>query len=209
MEKSLIFIAGESVFELSKQDIEWKLEEKPNEYGFLCIAADPMIEGRLYAGTFDHGLWISDDKGTSWRSAGKGISHIRVPSVAVSPTEIRNGYHVVWAGTEPSGLFRSEDGGESWTEHPNLLNLPSRSTWSFPPRPYTHHAKWIEPDLHDKNRIFVGIELGGVMKSADKGQTWEDRKPGSQYDCHTLAMHPSAKGRIYEAAGGGYAESTD
>src|SRR5699024_7490692 len=32
---------------------------------------------------------------------------------------------------------------------------------------------------------------------------------GSQYDCHTLTMNPLARNRIYEAAGGGFAESLD
>jgi len=57
------------------------------------------------------------------------------------------------------------------------------------------------------SRLFVAIELGGVMRSVDGGLTWEDRKPGSQADAHTLGTHPRAPGRVYEAAGGGYAES--
>lgn len=185
------------------------MEEKPAPYQFLCLAADPDHPGRLYGGTFDDGLWISDDNGKTWDTAGSGIAHNRVMSVAVSPTEVKNGWRVVWAGTEPSGLFRSEDGGQTWTDCPALLDLPSKSSWSFPPRPHTHHVRWIEPDIHDENRIFLGIELGGVMKSEDKGQSWEDRKPDSQYDCHTLAIHPHVPGRIYEAAGGGHAESFD
>src|SRR5699024_6137939 len=130
-------------------------------------------------------------------------------SVPVSTTEIINGFGVVWVGTEPSCLFRSEDGGKTWQHQPGLLELPSKSTWSFPPRPHTHHVRWIEPDPHEENRIFVGIEHGGVMKSEDKGKTWEDRKSGSQYDSHTLATHPLAPGRIYEAAGDGFAERLD
>lgn len=47
------------------------------------------------------------------------------------------------------------------------------------------------------------------MRSEDKGETWEDRKPGSQYDCHTMTMTTKAADRIYEAAGGGFAESLD
>jgi hypothetical protein len=47
------------------------------------------------------------------------------------------------------------------------------------------------------------------MRSQDAGLTWEDRKPGSQYDAHTLRTHPLAPGRVYEAAGGGYSESRD
>src|SRR5699024_259233 len=70
-------------------------------------------------------------------------------------------------------------------------------------------VRTIQPDIHDSKRIFVGIELGGVMRSLDNGQTWEDRKEHSQHDCHSLTMHPTEKNRIYEAAGGGFAESSD
>lgn len=209
MISSLYFVAGSSVFEVKKEDEDWTLVENKVDHIFLCMAADPVKRGRLYAGTFEDGLWISDDSGETWRQAGKGITHDSILSVAVSPTEVINELSVVWVGTEPSGLFRSEDGGKTWTAHPTLLDLPSEPTWSFPPRPYTHHVRYIQPDLHHANKIYVGIELGGVMKSVDKGKTWEDRKPGSQFDCHTLTMNQSAKGRIYEAAGGGYAESVD
>jgi len=209
MVKRLFFSAGSGVYEVSHHQGSWTLQEKKVDHGFRCLAADPAKEGRLYGGTFDHGLWITDDYGESWRPAGEGITHSRVLSVAVSQKEKINGHHVVWAGTEPSELFRSEDGGETWTSCPNLTKLSSRTEWSFPPRPHTHHVRWIQPDIHQENRIFAGIELGGVMKSEDKGKTWEDRKPGSQYDCHTMTMSPQAKDRIYEAAGGGFAESLD
>jgi hypothetical protein len=70
-------------------------------------------------------------------------------------------------------------------------------------------VRWIAPDANVAERLFVGIELGGVMRSLDTGLTWEDRKPGSQHDVHTLRTHSLAPGRVYEAAGGGYAQSTD
>src|SRR5699024_725989 len=47
------------------------------------------------------------------------------------------------------------------------------------------------------------------MRSLDQGETWEDRKEGSQFDSHDLTMTKQAEGRIYEAAGGGYAQSKD
>lgn len=209
MVSSLYFVAGSSVFEVKKKATSWELVENKVDHIFLCLTADPEKQGRLYAGTFEDGLWLSDDSGKTWRQAGEGIAHESILSVTVSPTEVINDLSVVWVGTEPSGLFRSEDGGKTWMDYPSLLNLPSEPTWSFPPRPYTHHVRYIQPDLHHENKIYVGIELGGVMKSVDQGKTWEDRKPGSQFDCHTITMNKHAKGRIYEAAGGGYAESVD
>lgn len=209
MNKSLFFIVNKSIFEVSNLRGEWQIDERKHKYELYCIAADSTKEGRLYIGTFDNGLMISDDFGKTLRPAGAGIMHKRVLSVAISPIERKNGFQVVWAGTEPSGLFRSEDGGQTWTDCPTLLDLPSKPLWSFPPRPYTHHVRWIQPDVHEENVVFAGIELGGVMRSKDKGKTWEDRKEGSQYDCHTMTMNTLAKGRIYEAAGGGFAESID
>jgi photosystem II stability/assembly factor-like uncharacterized protein len=116
---------------------------------------------------------------------------------------------VVYAGTEPSMLFRSEDDGATWQPSPSLTELPSVSTWSFPPRPWTHHVRWIALHPVDPTTIYVGIELGGVMITRDGGTTWEDRKPGSQHDAHAIATHPAAPDRVYEAAGGGVAVSMD
>jgi len=202
-------VAGESLVHVQENHGQWSLEVVDVAQRFLCLAADKRHSGRFYAGTFDDGLWKSDDFGRTWEPVGTGITSQRIPSVAVSPTEKLGEYSVVWAGTEPSGLFRSEDGGKTWTDSPTLLDIPSEPTWSFPPRPHTHHTKYIQPDIHQSERIFVGIELGGVMRSLDQGKTWEDRKPDSQFDCHSLTMHPDVPGRVYEAAGGGYAETQD
>src|SRR5699024_4237419 len=121
----LWFAAEKSLFLLSRTNGKWYLEETKTEQEFHCLVSDSVNEGRLYGGTFDDGLWISEDNGENWFPAGNGIASSRVLSVAVSPTEKKNGYPVVWAGTEPSGLYRSEDGGTTWATFPNLLKLPS------------------------------------------------------------------------------------
>jgi hypothetical protein len=87
--------------------------------------------------------------------------------------------------------------------------LPSRPTWSFPPRPWTSHVRWIAPSPHEADLLLVGIELGGLMRSTDGGATWEDHRPGAQRDVHSLAWHPRAHDRAYEAGGGGAAFSED
>src|SRR5919197_517626 len=102
-------------------------------------------------------------------------------------------------------LFRSRDSGETWVELEALRRLPSAPTWSFPPRPWTSHVRWVAPCPHDPGLLLVGIELGGLMRSEDGGRTWSDHRPGAQRDVHALAWHPSAPGRAYEAGGGGAA----
>lgn len=187
----------------------WQVDALLTGVGAQCLAIDPRDRRHLYAGTFDHGLFVSHDGGERWQQAGEGIPHGRVLSVAVSPSARVDGRGIVFAGTEPSSIYRSEDGGATWRDLPSLRSLPSAPTWSFPPRPWTSHVRWIAPSWANPDLLFAGIELGGVMRSVDGGATWEDRKPGSYHDAHAVLMHPIATERVYEAAGGGAAMSRD
>ena len=175
-------------------------------------AAEPLLEGagaqcvavrgnRVLAGTRDSGLLVSDDGGSHWEEV--ALPAPDVFSVAIGATD-----GALYAGTEPSRLFAAHDGGP-WRELEALQAIPSRERWSFPPRPWTHHVRWIAPDPHDAARLLVGIELGGVMLSEDGGETFSDRRPGARLDAHELAWHPSAPGRAYQAAGDGAAVSRD
>jgi photosystem II stability/assembly factor-like uncharacterized protein len=116
---------------------------------------------------------------------------------------------IVYAGTEPSAVFRSDTGGDGWVDLAGLRALPSADTWSFPPRPHTHHVRWLEADVSVSDRVFVAIEAGALVRTFDGGRTWRDRVRGGPYDTHTTVTHPLAPGRIYSAAGDGYFESAD
>jgi photosystem II stability/assembly factor-like uncharacterized protein len=206
----LIATTGDAVARLDLQDGEavdssFRLEG----HGAMCVAVDPHDADRMFVGTFDRGVFRSLDGGHTWQSVGEGMEDKRVLAIAISASDRVDGRSVVYAGTEPSNLYRTEDDGATWTPSPSLAQLPSASTWSFPPRPWTHHTRWIGLHPTDPDTIYVGIELGGVMVTRDRGATWEDRKPGSQYDAHALATHPAAPDRVYEAAGGGVAISDD
>ena len=78
-----------------------------------------------------------------------------------------------------------------------------------PPRPWTHHVRWIEPDVNNKEYIFVAIEAGALIKSVDGGKSWIDKAKDGPYDTHTLRTHKKVPQRLYSAAGDGYFESRD
>ncbi len=205
-----IFVAMEnSVLAIHSSKDGWRSEEHLEGTSPQCIAVDPHHSERVYCGTFEHGLWRSDDLGVSWRKVGNGIAYSKVMSVAVSPVERIGKLGVVYAGTEPSSLFRSEDGGKTWEEKTALNRLPSSKSWSFPPRPYTHHIRWIATDPIVPAQLFVAIEAGALVHSRDAGSTWEDRVPDGPFDTHTLVIHPTTRGRIYSSAGDCYYESND
>lgn len=199
---------------LSGQRVECLSVATPDSVG--DEAGDPDADGatdppRVLAGTFGAGLFRSVDGGSRFARAAastlgpEGSGPESVTAVATSPHDPA----VVWIGTEPSRAYRSADGGETVERVGGLTDLPSASEWSFPPRPDTHHVRWIEPSPADPDRWLFGIEAGALAVTADGGETWTDRPPGSRRDTHAMATHPDAPDRVYAAAGDGFAESVD
>jgi hypothetical protein len=193
---------GDAVFVVEGDAETWSARLAMEGSGAQCLAVDPRDQGTLYAGSSRQGLFKTADGGGSWDRL--DLPHDAVFSIAVSPLD-----GAVYAGCEPSMIFKSSDGGTSWRELNGLRSLPSAPSWSFPPRPWTSHVRWLAPSPHDERVLLAGIELGGVMRSADGGETWADHRPGAQPDVHSLAWHPTAAGRAYEAGGGGAAWSRD
>jgi hypothetical protein len=163
-----------------------------------CVAA---AGDTVLAGTRGRGLLVSRDGAGSWE-------RVELPEPDVFSVAIGAADGALYAGTEPSRVFVARDGG-LWTELEALHDIPSRERWSFPPRPWTHHVRWIAPDPFAAERLLVGIELGGVMLSEDGGATFSDHRPGARLDAHSLAWHPRARDRAYQAAGDGAAWSRD
>jgi photosystem II stability/assembly factor-like uncharacterized protein len=168
-----------------------------------CLSADPLVPGRVWCGTQRNGVFRSDYRGASWRSLGLQQRHIM--SLTASPAQP----DLVWVGTEPSEVWCSRDGGEAWDRTSALEELPSSPEWSFPPKPDTHHVRWIACQPHEPGRLWVAIEAGALVSTVDAGRTWRDRVRGGPWDTHELAIHPGAPDALRVAAGDGYFESDD
>ncbi len=193
---------GDGIARLDEVDGVWMVELSLVGSRAQCLAVDPADPETVFAGLRDGGVRRTRDGGRKWTDCG-------LPEPAVFSLAVSGADGAVYAGTEPSRLFRSDDGGDSWRALDGLLELPSRPTWRFPPRPWTSHVRWIAPSPHEAGLILLGIELGGLMRSTDGGETWQDHRPGAQPDVHSLAWHPRVTGRAYEAGGGGAAWSSD
>lgn len=175
----------------------WEASSALEGTGPGCVAADPARPDRVWCGTAK-GLWRSVDAGRSWSPGGRELQDLVVSAVAVTPDE-----EAVYAGIDQSALWRSRDGGSHWERLAAFNALPSAATWSFPPRPDTSHVRWISVDPGDPDHLYVCVEAGALVESADGGATWSDRVEGGPLDTHTLAVHPGAPGRLYSAAGDG------
>ena len=183
---------------LTREGGAWTSRTLLHDVPVQCVATDGE---RVLVGTRGRGALVSGNAGAGWRP-------VDLPETDVTAVAISEADGALYAGTEPSRLFVSPDGSR-WRELTALQDIPSRPRWSFPPRPWTHHVRWIAPDPHVAERLLVGIELGGLMFSDDAGASFADHRPGAKRDVHSLAWHPRAEGRVYEAAGDGAAWSHD
>ncbi|QLG49035.1 hypothetical protein [Natrinema halophilum] len=202
---------------------EWTTTTRLEGFDLECAAIQPDAPEQVFAGTVEDGLFrsrgdrferleaefgpadlaASRPDGKSANEAGPESG--TVMAVTISPHDPQ----VVYVGTEPSRIYRSRDGGDSWSHLEGLVDLPSADEWYFPPRPDTHHVRWLEVDPFDPERLYVGIEAGAFVYTRDGGETWHERPDGARRDVHSMAMHADQEGRVYTAAGDGYAESDD
>jgi hypothetical protein len=201
--KTTIYLAtARGLRVIAGSDGNWRGAVRLEDKQIQRVAADFNRNGAVYCGTFGDGIFRSDNGGAAWKAC-SGFTNPKVTALSTS------GASVVYAGTEPSMIFRSGDGGETWRELQTLLTLPSAKTWSFPPRPQTHHVQTVLPDLANPNRLHVAIEAGALLRSDDAGGSWRDRVSSGPKDTHSLAVNPHDPTRLHSAARDGYFQSVD
>ena len=120
----------------------------------LDLRQDAFNSSVFYAGTEDHGVYRSTDKGRQWiRSRGK-IEDETVYVVAVDPD--RKG--VLYAGTFAHGVYKSTDGGKHWKNAGRGLQKK------------TVHALAVYPK--NSEVIFAGTAGSGIYTSSNGGKDW-------------------------------------
>ena len=192
------------------------LPDAPQVRSVVVHPDDPSV---ILAGVHD-GPYRSTDGGDTWERLGLD-AHLPVWALAFDPVD-----HRVWyCGIGPSRLYRSTDGGDTWTDLPNAV-LPERLDMGFPTRLIS-----VVVDPTDPASIYAGVEVGGVMHSADGGETWTDcsfdlvrlaeERPElrsrllseteleGMLDTHALAVSPAAPGRPFLANRMGLFRSDD
>ena len=158
----------------------------------------------VYAGVAGQGLCRSDDGGRRWRVALRQ----NVRAVTVDPSDPE----VVYAGTEPIRLYRSEDRGESWEELTALLELPPevRAQWTYPRPPHREHIRHIFVSPEDPREIYLCLEHGGIVRTFDRGASFEDVSRGIDYlDIHHIDAAPDGAGPMFTATARGFFSATN
>ncbi|HWH78513.1 MAG TPA: hypothetical protein VNT76_14120, partial [Candidatus Binatus sp.] len=105
----------------------------------------------------------------------------------------------VMVGTVPSAVFRSKNGG--WEELEGV-RLHSAGA-NFPPSPELQsRARYLAFEPENKNRLYAGIEVGGMVLSDDGGRGWEPCNEGlTDMDIHEILASKQHSGMVFLACG--------
>ena len=158
----------------------------------------------VYAGVTEDGLYRTDDGGKNWRRVFEG----NVRAVTIDPTS--DG--VIYVGIEPIHLYRSEDGGKSWEELTGVQDLPSqvKAQWSYPRPPHREHVRHIFVHPDDPKILHVCLEHGGIVRSLDRGERWQDVSSGIDYlDIHHISSAPGRQDLYFVATARGFFKTSD
>lgn len=164
-------------------------------------------------------VFRSTDGGATWKEA----SHPPAFSKVSEGEEGRAVDKVFWlseghreeqgtwyAGTAPAGLFMTRDDGESWSSVSGFNDNPMYSEWTntggTPDGLFLHS---ILIDSRDADHIYIGISVGGIFESLDRGSSWTPLNKGVEaeflpspdvpfgHDPHCVVYHPANPDRLY------------
>jgi hypothetical protein len=172
---------------------------RASELSPLDVKVLRQANGHVLAGT-SHGVYRSDDGGRGWQPV--GLQGREVLEIMPAPSDPRT----VYAGSVPAALFRSSDGGTTWSEVDSFTQAFDGDTWGLPTIagwPSGARAHSIVVDPGDPERCLVGIEVGGVVTSADRGSTWHTTLPGGVPDIHYVVADPGQPERLFCSTGFG------
>jgi hypothetical protein len=127
---------------------------------------DPA-QNRLFAAKGTGGIWLSEDRGSSWRSIGDGLPSQIVGAVGYTPANGGTVLAISGDGTFGSGgytgygAFYSTDVGTTWLKATGIPN----GALGFA----------IEADPSNPSKVYAATSLG-LYRSTDGGQTYTNVK---------------------------------
>jgi photosystem II stability/assembly factor-like uncharacterized protein len=164
-----------------------------------ALAVHPKHPATLYLGS-EKGLFRTTDGASHWARVESPLNGLEIWSLSLLPQSP----DVIFAGTCPSRLFRSADGGRTWTEPPVKMVQDC-------PRIMHTRVTTLIADPSEPRTVWAGVEIGGLFRSRDAGQTWQPIGRGlSSLDIHALAIVPgSSAKRLFASTNNDLNVSTD
>jgi len=149
------------VFRREAESLDWQhVLTEPEAY---TVLVHPRNSGLILVGTKD-GIYRSVDGGATFRRANFPDTGMQIWSFLADPADPRR----LLAGGSPVSIYASDDAGENWTRRADP-KLPDRGKAPFAVRVMRFARHPSRP-----SEIYAALEIGGVMRSMDGGETWSD-----------------------------------
>jgi photosystem II stability/assembly factor-like uncharacterized protein len=142
-----------------------------------ALAAHPERPELIFAGT-NEGLYRTLDCGDNWDRLESPMNTVVIWSLLID----RRHPETIFAGTRPAHVFRSTDGGRSWIKLPATFERDCKGL-------IFNRLTTLISDPIDPDTVWVGVEIGGIQMSRDRGESWTTVNNGlSSLDIHGLAI---------------------
>jgi photosystem II stability/assembly factor-like uncharacterized protein len=187
-------------YRFEPQGENWAQADRALTYWQMsCVQVDPENPKRVYIGTEHSGMFVTDNGGEEWSRATPNVPCLAMSSMLALPGKLL-------VGTMPAALyFRPDNGG--WQELRGVRQGAVGGT--FPPNPDLP-ARTRVLSRENSGRLFVGIEVAGILVSDDDGETWASANAGlTDPDMHQILPSKKHHGLVVAACGEGVSRSTD
>jgi len=178
------------LYRLAAGDDRWESLTRglPEAPAIRAIAAHPDHPERVFVGT-QAGVYRSTDHGEHWDRLAIADHGLPVWSLLFDPRDPE----IMYAGYENCEIYRSADGGEHWRQLPVTVRFPDVTV-----APGANPAKRVlrlAANPVNSAELYGAIEVGGVIRSLDGGEHWENLSHGQYVNDDTVDMHGVLVGR--------------
>ncbi|MGI9410243.1 MAG: WD40/YVTN/BNR-like repeat-containing protein [Hyphomicrobiaceae bacterium] len=146
-----------------------------------AVLVHPERAGVVFAGTQD-GVWRSTDNGSTFKRSDFPDAKRQVWSFLIDSRDANR----IYAGGSPIDVYRSDDCGATWTK------LPSPGIKEHCKAAFDARVMRMVQHPTRADEIYAALEVNGVMRTEDGGQTWTDLS----HDLIRLSEHEHLKSKI-------------
>lgn len=212
-------VASGNIWRTTNAGTTWQpVFENYGAYAVGTIVFDPNDSNILWAGTGENnaqrsvgkgdGVYKSVDGGSSWKNMGLKTS-CHIGKIVVDPRNSDVVYVAaqgnVWKDGGERGLYKTTDGGKNWKRMLHVAENTGISDIIFDPR----NPDIILVSSYQRRRhvgkLVAGGPNGGIWKSTNAGQSWEQLKkglPGGDLGRIGLAISPQKPNVVYALIAG-------
>ena len=203
-------------------------------YSPRVIVINPTNPDKVYAGTYEMGIYRTSDAAQTWKAVNSGLSDPHIRALVIDPATPET----LYAGADGGGVFKTTNGAATWEEanhglidktiralliHPGNPQILYAATWHGVYKTTNGAGSWtanpsglydvdvaaLAFDPSNPEILYAGTNPRGVWRTSDGGATWvPGDKPLTEY-IQSIAVDPSNATHVYAGTRAGVWRSTN